>query len=305
MKILLVINKTYPRPEGPRIDGGYWSVYLPLLSLGHKVYFYDTVNPKEKDFSSVLEKIKPDLIFCCMTGDQNLTPYEPWEQIKKETESGRTKTFNWFCDDTWRFGSFSSKVCHSFTVCSTPEKDFIDQYKNIGYDNIFVGMWHTNIDLYPGNIGKKYDMSFIGNKNNQRVMMENMFKHNNLSVNFFSGLSHEDMLTTHAQSKIGLNFSMNTNSTPPRTQMKARMFEVPAANTVLLTEYHDGIEEYFEIDKEILTFKSEYEMIEKYKAIIKHDSLIKEIAKNGYNRFIKEHESKIRLESVLEKIKKF
>lgn len=305
MKILLVINKTYPRPEGSRIDGGYWSVYLPLLSMGHDVYFYDTVNPKEKDFSKIVENYKPDLIFCCMTGDANLTPYEPWEEIKKETESGRTKTFNWFCDDTWRFANFSSIACKYFSVCSTPEKEFLAEYKKIGYDNIFVGMWHTNIDLYPTSVDKAYDMSFIGNKNNQRITMENMFKHNNLDVKFFSGLSHEDMMLTHAKSKIGLNFSMNTNSTPPRTQMKARMFEVPAANTLLLTEYHDGIEEYFEIDKEIITFTNEYEMLEKYKTIIKHDSIIKEISKNGYNRFMKEHESKVRLAKVLDQIKKF
>jgi spore maturation protein CgeB len=305
LKILLVINKTYPRPEGSRIDGGYWSVYLPLQSLGHQVYFYDTVNPSQKDFSKIVETFKPDLIFCCMTGDPSLTPYEPWEEIRKETESGRTKTFNWFCDDTWRFAKFSSKACKFFTASSTPEKDFLDEYKKIGYNNIMLGMWHTNIDLYPSICDKRYDMSFIGNKNNQRIVMENLFKQNNLNVEFFSGLSHEDMLIAHSRSKIGLNFSMNTNSTPPRTQMKARMFEVPAARTLLLTEHHDGIEEYFEVNKEIITFKSEYEMLEKFKEIIKHESLIKEISKNGYNRFIKEHESKVRLSKVLDQIKKF
>ena len=67
MKIVLVMNKTYPRPSGPRIDGGYWNVYLPLQKLGHEVYFYDTVDPYEKDFSKVLESFKPDLIFFCMT----------------------------------------------------------------------------------------------------------------------------------------------------------------------------------------------------------------------------------------------
>ena len=63
--------------------------------------------------------------------------------------------------------------------------------------------------------------------------------------------------------------------------------------------------DYFEIDKEILTFKSEQEMLEKFKAIIGKESIIKEIAKNGYNRFIKEHESKVRLSGVLDKIKNF
>jgi|TARA_R110000823_G_scaffold97506_3_gene211797 spore maturation protein CgeB len=304
MKIVLVINKTYPRPSGPRIDGGYWNVYLPLQKLGHEVYFYDTVDPYEKDFSKVLESFKPDLIFCCMTGDRNLTPYEPWEQIFKETHSGRTKTFNWFCDDTWRFESFSKNACKIFTVCSTPEKEYLQKFKEEGYNNIILGMWHSNIDLYPGRVNKEHNISFVGGGNSQRTLMEDIFRNNKLEVKFLSGLSHEDMLDFHAKSKIGLNFSMNTNSNPPKTQMKARMFEIPAARTLLLTEYHEGIEEYFEIDKEIITFKSNHEMLEKCKSILKFENHIKKISECGYNRFMKEHESTKRLAKLLDIIEK-
>jgi spore maturation protein CgeB len=305
MKILLVINKTYPRPDGHRIDGGYWNVYLPLLKLNHQVYFYDTVNPVEKNFQKVLERERPDLIFCCMTGDKGLTPYEPWEEITKETHSGRTRTFNWFCDDTWRFESFSQHACSSFTICSTPEKEYIEKFKSIGYNNITLGMWHSNVDLYPSVSQKEWEISFVGGGNSQRFLMEELFKKHEIDVKFLSGLSHEDMLNSHARSKIGLNFSMNTNSNPPKTQMKARMFEIPAAKTLLLTEHHDGIEEYFEVNKEIITFKDEYEMIEKCKALLSHEKYINNIAIAGYNRFMKDHESTVRLSKLLKEIKQF
>ena len=149
MKILLVMNKTLWRssPDGnvsvPRIDLGFWNVYVPLMSLGHEVLLYDTINPVEPDFDKLLETFKPDLIWCCMTGNRNITPFEPWESIARETESGRTKTFNWFCDDTWRFDKWSNQACRAFNVCSTPEPSYIKKYKDIGYDNIILGAWHA------------------------------------------------------------------------------------------------------------------------------------------------------------------
>ena len=51
MKILLTSNKTYR----DNIDGIYWYTYLPLVEMGHKVYFYDTVNPQEKNYSKVMD----------------------------------------------------------------------------------------------------------------------------------------------------------------------------------------------------------------------------------------------------------
>ena len=146
MKILLTLNKTYRGMP----DAGHWYTYLPLKELGHEVYWYDTVNPPEKySYDKIIEHFKPDLIFCCMTGDRAITPYEPWEHIRRETVTGRTKTFNWFCDDTWRFDKFSKIACSCFTVCSTPEISYVDKYKKIGYNNILLGTWHANSDFYP------------------------------------------------------------------------------------------------------------------------------------------------------------
>jgi len=300
MKIVLAANKTY---RG-HLDGTYWYMYLPLTKIGHDVYFYDTVNPEEKDFYKVIEDNKPDLIFSCFTGDRAITPYEPWEEIKKETDSGRTRTFNWYCDDTWRFDTFSSKTCQNFTVCSTPEYSYIEKYKELGYSNIIEANWHANIDLY-NNIPfeeKDIDISFAGAITRTRKIFFDLC---DTPVQTTSGVSHEELLRVHSRSKIGLNLSKNDNDPRGKTQMKQRIFEIVAGNCLLFTEYHPGLERYFEIDKEIVTFSSLMVFKQKSKVLLSNDKLVKSISERGHKRFIQEHESTIRLAKTLDKVMSF
>lgn len=303
MKILLALNKYNFRDSVPRIDLGYWIFKLPLVDLGHEVYFYDTVNPVEKDFGKIIESFKPDLIFCCMTGNKDVTPYEPWEEIEKETLSGRTKTFNWFCDDTWRFESFTKEVCNKFTVCSTPEPKYVKKYKEIGYSNVIIGPWHSNIDFHPIALQKDLDVSFCGVPNEDRIRYSQMLINNGINFHYNYKMTHEDMLYSYARSKIGLNFSKNMNGKEIKTQMKARMFEVPASRTLLLTEYTENLEDFFEIDKEIICFDGPSELLAKSKYLLEHPNVMNKIVENGYQRFMKEHESHVRMKKVLEEIK--
>ena len=309
MKILLTTNKTLSNGNTKWVDGGYFNLYLPLKDLGHEVYFWDTVEPDEPDYQKVIDEIRPDLIFCCATGDANLTPAEPivWDIIPKITEKGNIKTFNWFCDDTWRFDNFSSKVCNLFTACSTPEPDYVQRYRGIGYDNIIVGGWHTNHKYYPtGSLEKKHDVAFIGQMNNpDRIKYIEYLRENGINVLNFHGLSHDEMTRVLAQSKIGLNFSKNYNGRPVKTQMKLRPFEVTAAkDTLLLTEYHSGLEYFFDIDKEIVTFKSPKEMLAKIKILLDKEIARSKIANYGNLRFQKEHSSHKRMESIIGEINK-
>ena len=309
MKILLTINKTLTNGKTKWIDGGYYNVYLPLKDLGHDVYLWDTVFPEDPDYQKVIDQFKPDLIFCCVTGDASLTPAESivWDVLPKITEKGNIKTFNWFCDDTWRFDNFSSKVCKAFTVCSTPEPEYVQKYKGIGYNNIIVGGWHTNHTRYPSEeCEKKYDVTFIGQMNNpDRNRYIEYLRESGINVSNFHGLSHDEMIRVLAETKIGLNFSKNYNGHPVRTQMKLRPFEVAAAkNTMLLTEYHSGLEYFFDIDKEIVTFKSPKEMLTKIKILLEKENVRSKIANCGNIKFKKEHTSHQRLSNILKKIEK-
>jgi len=297
MRILLTTNKTY---RG-FLDGGYYHFFSALEELGHDVYFYDTVKPDEVSYSKVIESFKPDVIWSCLTGDANIAPYEPTREIKRETKRGRIKTFNWFCDDTWRFETFSKKVCNFFTCCSTPEPLYLEKYKQIGYDNILLGNWHIN-NKYIKRVDfeqKDIDISFIGNMTKQR---KNFFDNVDIEVSNFFGLTNEQLFNTHGRTKIGINLSRNDNDPLRKTQMKQRIFEIAASGGLVVTEYHKGIEEFFTIDKEIITFETVDEFNKKVIFLLKNPKLTEKIANNGYKRFCKEHESKIRLSKILTKI---
>ena len=304
MKILLTLNKTLTNGTSIWKDYGYWNVYLPLRDLGHDIYLYDTVDPKEKDYSKIVDTFKPDLIFCCLTNNSVITPYEPWEQIEKYTKSGLVKTFNWFCDDTWRFDSFSKRACHLFTACSTPELLYVEKFKNeANYQNIFLGLWHANKNLYPQQQpSKQTDIIFCGHLNQDRIRYIDMITRAGMNLEVTHGLEYSDMLFKTAESRVGINFSKNLNDRKKMPQMKARMFEVPAARTLLVTENTKGLENYFEVDKEIIVFSKEVEMIAKLKYLLKTPSLVEKLSTAGYQRYLKDHQSHVRLTNLLKKI---
>ena len=126
------------------------------------------------------------------------------------------------------------------------------------------------------------------------------------------------MLYSYSRSKIGLNFSKNLNAADKqlqllrapgaftrrdKAQMKARMFEVPASKTLLLTEYTENLEDFFEIDKEIICFDNPSELLAKSKYLLEHPNIMNKITEQGHQRFLKEHESHVRLKKVLQEIK--
>jgi len=268
--------------------------------MGHEVYFYDTINPIEKDFNKVVNTFRPELIFCCVSGNKSVTPFEPLDEIKEITKKGNIKTFNWFCDDTWRFDNFSQFVCHYFTVCSTPEYSYISKFKESGYKNIILGQWHCNEDLYIEN-NKKYNVGFCGGMNETRL---NFLKQLNQKIGYFNGCSYEDMISLYASCKISLNLSINDNDILKKRQMKLRIFETTCASSLLLTENVENIEMYYEPNKEIISFENPEECSQLINYYLNNESEALRISQNGRNRFLKEHTSKIRLTRIIDEINK-
>lgn len=295
------MNKTLQRGRQLKFDLAYFNLYIPLLELGHKVYFYDTVMPMQPDFERVVADFQPDLLFCCFTGNKIITPpYEPsLEAIANITKKGNIKTFNWFCDDIWRFDKFSSQICLNFTACSTPEPTCIEKFHNIGYKNILLGFWYANKDLFL-NIPKIVNIGFVGGENNQRMEIFRVLANASVGFRAWDGLAVEDMYAVYASSKICLNLSGHLGG--GGTQMKLRMVEGTAASAMLLTEYTPGLEEFFDCKKEIVTFSSSLDLFDKIDFYLENETARLKIAEAGYARFLREHESKVRLKKLLEQI---
>jgi spore maturation protein CgeB len=308
MKIIVIAPKSISKHKissSPfRFDYAFWNFYLPLCSLGHDVAFFDTSIYGDRELQQLIEKKKPDLLFCIMTGDRNYCPNEPWKTIKQETDSGRTKTFNWFCDDAWRFDNFSSKFCWYFNcLVTTDDLLDVDKYKKIGYDNAIYATWHANSDVYSNLKSiKGSDLSFVGNLSGDRKQIFDLLINKGVNVNHFSNVSFEDMVWNYSRSLMGLNLSKNSNDKAGKLILKARPFEITAAGSMLLTQDAVGLSDCYKFDEEIVTFNTVSELIDKCNFLIKKPKIIETIAKKGHERFLKDHDSKVRLAKLLQKI---
>jgi spore maturation protein CgeB len=94
------------------------------------------------------------------------------------------------------------------------------------------------------------------------------------------------MLNKIAGYKIGINIH---GGVAEEYAANIRMFEVTGAGSCLVTDHKTNIHDLFEPDKEIVTYRSTEECIEKIKWLLNNPSTLQEIARAGQERTFKEH----------------
>lgn len=110
-----------------------------------------------------------------------------------------------------------------------------------------------------------------------------------------------DMLNTLYKSYVVLNIHADSS---PIYASNMRLFESTGVGTCLLTDYKKNIADLFEPGKEILTYKTVDECIEKMKYIRDHPNIRDSIATAGYKRCMKDHNYNVRAEKLDEYIRK-
>ena len=98
-------------------------------------------------------------------------------------------------------------------------------------------------------------------------------------------------------SKITLNVHGHVNANYGKAKFAAgniRLFEGTGAGCCLLTDHLPHLEEFFIADKEIVTFRSKGEAVEKAKYLIDNPKVAEAIAKKGHYKAWKYHSSRIR-----------
>ncbi len=159
-------------------------------------------------------------------------------------------------------------------------------------------------------------LSFIGNtKNklryldkNKRLLLLEILKKN--YKDFLKGpLNDKEMIDIYGSSKIILNFSESRiNHDYFNSEVlfgcNHRDFEVPMSGALLLTQHSDELEFFFDEGKEVISFKNEFEMIDKIKYYMSNDDIRKKIAVAGYQKALKEHTWVKRFEDLFDHLHK-
>ncbi len=96
-------------------------------------------------------------------------------------------------------------------------------------------------------------------------------------------------------SKINLNIS----KFQLRTTVNQRVFDVPAADGFLLTDFRPKLEDFFTIDKEVVCYKNKEELKRKSIYYLEHDKERLRIIEKAKERILKEHDYSLRIKKLL------
>lgn len=109
-----------------------------------------------------------------------------------------------------------------------------------------------------------------------------------------------EMLKTLSKYSIALNYH---NQHTGDCACNMRLFEATGVGCALFTDCKSDLSDYFEEGKEVLTFKSVEDLIEKIKFLLRNPNQIKELGQNAQSRVLKEHTTDIQVNRLSKIIK--
>ncbi len=258
-----------------------------------------------------IKKIRPDIIYI-----QNLS-FFPKEVLLN------IKTFSKLL-----VGQIASPLppisfLEPYDLILTSFPHFVDQIRRIGINSEYFRIGFDERVLKRLNHQKKdIDFSFVGSiskyHNKAIPLIEYLFEKNSLKI-FGQGVKNLSIFSKirkyHSGEKWGLEMystlqrsliSLNRHiSTSNNYANNMRLFEATGMGSLLLTDHKDNLNEMFEIDKEIITYKSKEEASDKAFYYLRNQDILKKIALAGQKRTLKDHTYEKRMEELSNILKKY
>lgn len=161
--------------------------------------------------------------------------------------------------------------------------------------------WIIN-SLYSLSLENRSKLSL---KISQYDILSNLRKMNYTHLHY--PVSDDAMIDIIGYSKINLGFLevySEEGHAMIQQHLHLREFEIPMCGGLYLTNYSDELAEFYEIDKEVVVFRNENELIDKVKYYLSHENEANSIREAAYNRSIKCHTYQQRFSQLFQQIKK-
>lgn len=224
MRILYVAPKyDYGEPtQGYSYE--HYNFFESLRDLGHDILYFDFLTLlRERGGAGMNQRLlevarveQPAIMFSVLLRDE-LDP----TIVNEISTATSTRTVNWFCDDHWRFDSFSRHWAPRFNWVITTASSALPKYRAIGYENVIKSQWGCNQARYrPVDVPHKYDVSFVGLPHGDRRHIVEQLRRARIDVNVWGKgwergrISQDEMIRVFSESRINLNL---TNSSASRS----------------------------------------------------------------------------------------
>jgi len=106
-------------------------------------------------------------------------------------------------------------------------------------------------------------------------------------------LSDEEMIRKFSESKVSLGFIEVFSDHNPGSitgqHLHLRDFEAPMCGALYLTGYCEELEEFYELDKEVLIYRNEHEMLDKVRYYLAHPEAADKVREAGRKRALNDH----------------
>lgn len=209
----------------------------------------------------------------------------------------------------FKFNSYVNADLSEFDAFFTNSKGVIPDLKELGARNIHPIYYAVDPDLFkPVAMIKDIDVSFFGYGNTLREeWMTNMITkpsqvllNSNFSVagggftmdlgnaKFKGDLSFSDYRHFCCRSKICLNIT-RWSHTSVYASSTARPFELAAFGACIVSQPYNGIEEWFEVGREIIMVNNEAEVLSVYHYLLDSDNEREKIGEHARQRILKDH----------------
>jgi spore maturation protein CgeB len=308
MRILCVFGRhNYGDPA--RGEGVEYTQFLPAFrALGHEVEHFESFSrATHADFAALnrallkrVEAWRPDVVFTV------LMMSEIWLETIDLIRASGARVVNWSTDDSWKYAEFSRFVAPSFDVFATTCLDAPAWYARDGIASCMLSQWAAVAgELAPPKPAADcaFDVSFVGSCYGTRAARVQRLRDAGFSVECFGHgwpkgpVDAERLRQIIRDSRISLNFSEAGRG--GGRQIKARVFEVPGAGGMLLTEHAPHLERYFDIGREIACFRDDADLSDAVGGLLRDAAARDEMAVAGHQRVAREHTYEKRLAEML------
>ncbi|QIP01731.1 CgeB family protein [Bradyrhizobium symbiodeficiens] len=238
---------------------------------------------------------RPDVIFCV------LMHYEIWfDTLDLIRANSPVLVVNWGTDDSWKFAQASRFFAEHVDLHVTTDDAAAEAALSYGLRNVLLSQWASSGAALAEPceaLECRYDVSFVGSMYGYRGEWISALRDSGITVSCFGHGTDNGVVNAaeipliYRTSRISLNFSGSGQSSAGAggRQIKARTFEVPGAGGFLLTEAVSGLDRYFDLDREVVTFDTPHELIAKTRYFLDHPQARDNVARAGHARTRAEH----------------
>lgn len=277
-------------------------IFPSLLTFDTKEnYFQEGKEKMNKNFLELIKKENPDCLIMAFFNDEFYL--ETLDKIKKINKNIKTVIIS--CDEDLKYDDFYRFISLFFDYKIISQKQILPEYKKDGFGNLFQHLDFNTFNLGPIKTEKKYDVTFIGRPKADRAEMIEYLVDNGINFALFGWdwydhpklkdvykgfLNAEDYNKVINESKINLCFTKaGYQEESGLYNLKGKLFEVAECKSFQLVEYFKPLLKFFEEKKEIITFKTKEELLEKIRYYLKNEREREEIAKRAYKKINKKY----------------